>query len=231
MNSYNRVSDSVQTFFANVFGWMSAGLGLTATTAWYIFYQKPQILAYLTQSPILLMALFIFQLVLVFWFSSSVLRMSFSMALSIFLLYAMLNGVIFSGIFFTYTQESIALTFGIAAATFFVMALFGYITRVDLTPIGVFGLMALIGLIISMLVNLYFQSSMFEMIISAIGVILFSAFTAYDMQQLRLFATQLQNGRGQEVMYQVALMGALKLYLDFINLFVMLLSFTGKRRD
>ena len=69
------------------------------------------------------------------------------------------------------------------------------------------------------------------MIISAIGVILFSAFTAYDMQQLRLFATQLQNGRGQEVMYQVALMGALKLYLDFINLFLMLLSFTGKRRD
>ena len=84
------------------------------------------------------------------------------MALSIFLLYAMLNGVIFSGIFFTYTQESLALTFGIAAATFFVMALFGYITRIDLTPIGVFGHMALMGLIISMLVNLYFQSSMFE---------------------------------------------------------------------
>lgn len=236
MDRYNHVSDyeqtfSVRTFFAQVFGWMSVGLAITAATSWYIFYQKPQVLAYLIQSPFLLIGLFLVQLGLIFWFSSSILKMSFSTALSIFLFYAFLNGVIFSTVFFTYTQESLALTFGIASAMFFAMALFGYVTRIDLTPIGVFGYMALWGLIISMLVNLYFQSNMFEMVISAVGVVLFSALTAFDMQQLRVFAVQVQNGRGQDIVYQVALMGALKLYLDFINLFLMLLSFTGKRRD
>jgi FtsH-binding integral membrane protein len=243
MNSYNQVSDPIRTFFTQVFAWMSVGLAVTATTAWYIFYQQPQIMVHLVQSPVLLIGIFLVQLALVFWLSSSLysrfaiphaatsLRTSFGAALTAFLVYAALNGVVFSGIFFTYTQESIALTFGIAAAMFFVMAVFGYITRIDLTPIGVFGYMALWGLIIAMLVNWYFQSSMLELVISAIGVVLFSALTAYDMQQLSLFAAQLQNGRGQDVLYQMALMGALRLYLDFINLFVMLLSFTGKRRD
>lgn len=236
MDNYNQDYDmqstvSVRTFFAHVFAWMAVGLAVTAVTSWYIFYQQPQILEYLLQKPFVLFGLFLVQLGLVFWFSSTILKMSFSTALSIFLLYALLNGIIFSTLFFTYTQESLVLTFGIASAMFFVMALFGYITHIDLTPIGVFGYMALWGLIISMLVNVYFQSSVFEMVLSAFGVILFSALTAYDMQQLRQFAAQLHNGRGQDVVYQVALMGALKLYLDFINLFLMLLSFTGKRRD
>ena len=119
MNSYNRVSDSVYTFLCEHFWLDECWFGFNCNYCMvYLFHQKPQILAYLTQSPILLMALFIFQLVLVFCFLCPCF-MLFSMALSIFLLYAMLNGVIFSGIFFTSTQESIALTFGIAAANIF----------------------------------------------------------------------------------------------------------------
>ncbi|MBY0110034.1 MAG: Bax inhibitor-1/YccA family protein [Candidatus Babeliaceae bacterium] len=236
MDRYNNLPDHqhavyVGTFFAQVFAWMSFGLALTATVSWFIFYQKPQILDHLMQSPFLLMGLFIIQLGLVFWFSASVLKMSFGSALTIFLLYAFLNGITFSGIFFTYTQESIALTFGICAAIFLIMALFGHTTNINLTPIGFFGLMILIGLIITMLINWFVQSSMLEMIISVIGIVLFSALTAYDIQQLRLFADQLQSGKNQSITHRVALLGALKLYLDVINLFVMLLSFTGKRRD
>lgn len=218
-------------FFAYVFSWMGLGLAVTALTSWYIAYQQPQLLEHLLRSPFLLIALCIAQLALVFWLSSSVLTMPFTTGLGVFLLYAFLNGITFSGILFTYTQESIALTFGITAILFFVTALFGYLTRIDLTPIGILGFMVLIGLIIAMFVNWFFQSTMVDMIISAIGVVLFSALTAYDMQRLQLFATQLHNGRGQNYMYQVALLGALRLYLDFINVFLMLLSFTGKRRD
>lgn len=218
-------------FFTYVFSWMGTGLAVTASTSWYIFYQQPQILDYLLRSPLVLFALLIAQLALVFWLSSSVRTMSFSTGLSVFLLYAFLNGITISGILFTYTQESIALTFGITAILFFATALFGYLTRIDLTPFGVLGFMVLIGLIIAICANLFFQSSRLDMIISAIGVVLFSALTAYDMQQLQMFATQVHNGREQDYMYQVALLGALQLYLDFINVFLMVLSFTGKRRD
>ncbi len=231
MNSYNQVSEPVRSFFTHVFGWMSVGLATTATTAWYIFYQKPEILVYLMRSPFLQWGLLLLQIGIVFWLSAWLMRMSFATALSAFLLYAILNGIIFSGIFFTYTQQSIVVTCGIAAAMFFFMALFGYVTRMDLTPIGVFGSMVLIGLIITLVINFFLQSDMLELVVSAVGVVLFSAFTAYDIQQLSLFATQLNNSPEQDIRSKVALLGALRLYLDFINLCVMLLTFTGRRRD
>jgi FtsH-binding integral membrane protein len=229
MDMHTTIFDTLRLFFAHVFGWMSLGLGVTAATAWYIFYQNPAVLVTLMSSPFLLIILFIVQLGLVFWLSSRILSLSFGSALAMFLLYAFLNGIVFSGIFVQYTQESIALTFGVACGMFAAMALFGYVTRINLSPIGVFGYMALWGLIISMLVNWYFQSETFNLVISGIGVLLFAALTAYDMQRLTALANQLQ-GR-DDAQRQMALFGALMLYLDFINLFLMLLSFTGKRRD
>ncbi len=229
MNNYTTGYDTLRTFFAHVFGWMSIGLGITAATAWYITYQNPIILASVMQSPFLLIGICIIQLGLVFWFSANILRLSFGSALSMFLLYALLNGIIFSGIFLQYTHQSIAITFAVSALMFLAMAFFGYVTRINLTPVGVFGYMVIWGLIISMLINWYFQSETFNLVISGIGVVLFSALTAYDMQRLTALGIQLQDREVEK--RQAALFGSLMLYLDFINLFLMLLSFTGKRRD
>ncbi len=229
MNNYNHAAQELRSFFTHVFLWMAIGLGITAGTSWYVFQQSPVILIKLMESPLLVITLFFVQIGLVFWLASRLLTMSFMGGLTLFLLYALLNGIIFSTIFAQFTHESIALTFLIAAAMFLAMALFGSLTTFDLTPIGTFGYMLLWGLIIGLLVNWYFQSEVFNLAISAIGIILFSALTAYDMQRLAFFGAQLQ--RQHQEMYKGALLGALMLYIDFINIFLMLLSFTGKRRE
>lgn len=219
---------NISAFFTQVFLWMSVGLGLTAGVAWYIA-QNPAIFVSLMTTPFLLMVLLFIQLGLIFWLSSQIMRLSFGAALSMFLVYAFLNGIVFSSIFFTYQLGSIFSTFAIASLMFLVMAVFGYVTRMNLTPVGTFGYMMLWGLIIAMLVNWFLHSSALDTAISVIGVILFSALTAYDMQRLSQLARSLED-RDQEL-YQVALLGSLMLYLDFINLFMMLLSLMGKRRN
>ncbi len=229
MENYTPMSDTIRSFFTSVFGWMAAGLSVTAATAWYLSDAHPEMAVALLQNPMLSIVFFLIQLGLVLGLSVALLRLSFGVALSMFLLYAFLNGITLSFIFLAYTQESIALTFGIAAAMFLAMAVFGAVTRINLTAVGTFSMMALFGIIIASLANLYFQSSMLNFIISVIGVFVFSALTAYDMQRLTGLAIQLQ-GRTYE-RGQIALLGALMLYLDFINLFLMLLSFTGKHRE
>ena len=228
---YNQIhtNQNESTFFAHVFGWMSAGLGVTAGTAYYIAYQQPQILQHIIQSPWLLIALFLVQIGLVVSLASLAPSLPFGVALSVFFGYAMLNGVTLSSIVFEYTQESLALTFGIAAAMFLVMALFGYTTRINLAPVGIFGIMALCGIIIASIVNLFLKSSTMELVLSAVGVVVFAALTAYDIQKLRMLPqiVSTQNRR----LTNLGLLGALMLYLDFINLFIMLLRFTGNRRD
>ena len=154
-------------------------------------------------------------------------RMSTATAQAVFWAFAAVMGLSLSSIFMVYTDASIAKVFFITAATFGAMSLWGYTTKRDLTGMGSFLMMGLIGLIIAMLVNIFLQSSMLEFAISAIGVLIFVGLTAYDTQKIK---ESYSASHGAEVLAKGAIMGALSLYLDFINLFMMLLRLTGNRR-
>jgi uncharacterized protein len=184
----------------------------------------------LVTKPYLFLGLAILQIIVVLVFSLMLSRLSYFAALTLFLFYAFLNGVTFSVIFLAYTQSSIAQVFFIAAAMFAVMAIYGYFTKADLSKFGTILMMALFGMIIASLINLYFKSSTTNLVISWIGVIVFSGLTAYDINNIKRFAGVLQ-GADRENYLKVGLFGALQLYLDFINLFLSLLNIMGKRRD
>ncbi|WP_429925672.1 Bax inhibitor-1/YccA family protein (plasmid) [Agrobacterium vitis] len=155
-------------------------------------------------------------------------RMSLAAAQTTFWIYAALMGLSLSGIFLVYTGASISRTFFIAAATFGAMSLYGYTTGRDLTRVGSFLMMGLIGIVLASIVNLFVGSAALEFAISLIGVFLFIGLTAYDTQRIKDVYAQ---GDQDETGSKKALIGALTLYLDFINLFVMMLQFTGERRD
>ena len=229
MSAVYYTNDYIRSFFISVFTWMSVALGVTALTAGYIASSHPEIIAQILDSSFLFFGLILAQFAVVLWFSSSVMRMPFYPALLLLLTYAALNGVTFSLILSAYTIESVATTFGITAATFGGMALFGRFTRANLLTRGTFFYMALWGLILSMVVNIYLQNSMLDLIISCAGVLIFSALTAIDVQRLTFIAREWE-GRSQDLA-QASLVGALTLYLDFINLFLMLLRFSGNRRN
>ena len=148
----------------------------------------------------------------------------------VFLAYSLLSGVTLAPIFLVYTAASIGTTFLVTAGTFGVMATYGIVTKTDLTRIGNILMMALIGLIIASVVNMFLGSSMMDLIISAVGVLIFTGLTAYDAQKIKDMSVQFQ-GHDADVQTKVAVIGALSLYLDFINLFLMLLRFLGDRRD
>jgi FtsH-binding integral membrane protein len=150
------------------------------------------------------------------------------MATMIFLGYAAINGIIFTPLFLAYTAESIASTFFTTAGTFAAMAIYGATTKRDLTKMGSMLMMALFGLIIATLVNVFLQNSLFNLVISIVGVIIFVGLTAYDVQKLTRMSQQFQS---EDDMQRFAIIGALTLYLDFINLFVYLLRLLGVRRD
>ncbi len=157
-------------------------------------------------------------------------RMSALTATLVFLGYAVLNGVLFSSIFLAYTETSIALTFFITAGTFAAMSIYGYVTNADLSRIGNIAMMALIGVIIASLVNMFMQNETLYWIISYVGVAIFVALIAYDTQKLKNMAIQGFDGEGGVVLEKKAsIMGALTLYLDFINLFLFLLRLFGRR--
>jgi len=214
-----------QNFMYKVFGWMSAALGLTAATAYYVS-QSSFVVS--QQNTGILILLFLLQLGLVIFISAALQSISFITASIAFIAYSILNGVIFSTIFLQYTGASIASTFAITAGTFAVMALYGYFTQSDLTRMGSLLFMLLVGLFISMVVNIFLKSQGFDIFISAAGVLIFTLLTAYDVQKIKAMSQQfLMQG---EMESKVAILGALTLYLDFINLFLFLLRFTGQRR-
>ena len=155
--------------------------------------------------------------------------MSAATATGLFMLYAALNGVVFSSIFMIYTHSSISSTFFVCAATFVVCSVYGMTTRRDLTSVGGFMTMGLIGIIIASLVNLFIRSSAMHMIISYVGVLVFVGLTAYDTQKLKNMALSQPEGLEAGVVRKGAISGALSLYLDFINLFLMLLRILGNR--
>jgi uncharacterized protein len=220
----------VNEFVRSVYNWMSIGLALTGFVALYIS-SNDALMRILFSNPLLLIILIIAQLGLVFSVSGMVHKMSAGTATSLFVLYAALNGVTLSFIFLAYTQASIVSTFFICAGTFVGCSIYGWTTKRDLTSFGGFLMMGLIGIIIASLVNMFIQSNAMTMIISYIGVLVFVGLTAYDTQKLKNMALTQPAGVDAGVVRKGAILGALSLYLDFINLFLMLLRIFGQSRD
>ncbi len=226
--SEQSLQDRLVNFMYGVYGLMSGALALTAVTSYFIA-TIPNISTTLFGSPLLVTLIVIGQLALVIGLSVMINRLTFPMALTMFFVYAISVGVTTSVIFLVYTKASIVQTFIVASATFGVMTIYGYLTGTDLTRVGNIAMMALWGLIIALLVNLFFQSPMIELVISAVGVLVFTVLTAYDTQKIKQIGAHMIGD--QEMMSKVAVLGALTLYLDFVNLFLFLLRFMGRRRD
>ncbi len=220
----------VNEFVRSVYNWMALGLGLTGLVAYYVSH-SPGIMNLIYSNPLLLILLMIGELGLVFAISGMVNRMSAGTATSLFVIYSVLNGVTFSFIFLVYTSTSIVSTFFICAGTFVACSIYGWSTKKDLTSLGGFFMMGLIGIIIASLVNMFIRSSAMAMIISYIGVFVFVGLTAYDTQKLKNMALTQPAGLDAAVVRKGAILGALSLYLDFINLFLMLLRIFGQGRD
>jgi FtsH-binding integral membrane protein len=207
---------------------MAIGLGLTGFTALYVSNSETM-LKLIFGNQLIFFGLIIGELVLVFSLASRVNKMQASTATSLFVLYAALNGVTLSAIFLIYTRSSITSTFFICAATFVASSIYGMVTKRDLTSMGQFMFMGLIGIVIASVVNLFVRSSGMSLIVSYIGVIVFVGLTAYDTQKLRTMALSQPAGLDGATVRKGAILGALTLYLDFINLFLMLLRILGSR--
>jgi uncharacterized protein len=214
-------------FMYRVYAWMTFALGMTAATAYFLSL-RPDFVVKLAQSYVLI-ALIIAQLAIVVILGLMLPRLSTTMAVVLFTVYAISVGITLSPIFFMYTMESIWLTFAVTAGTFGAMGLYGYFTRADLSSMGSFLMMALIGVIIGSLVNWYWQSKTVDYVLSGIGVIIFTLLTAFDVQKLKRLSQSMT--ADHETMSKIAVLGALTLYLDFINLFLFLLRFLGNRKD
>ena len=227
----------LRAYMLRVYNYMAAGVALTGVVAWLIFNAAVQtsasgqlVLTSFGQTiyggPVMIV-LFLGTLGIVFFLSFRINRLQTGTALALFMLYAGLLGVMLSSIFLTYTHGSIARTFFISAASFGALSLYGYTTQRDLSPIGSFLVMGLFGLILAMIVNMFLKSTGVDFAISAIGVLIFAGLTAWDTQRIKEMYSVNDDGT---VAGRKAVMGALTLYLDFINLFLFLLRFLGDRR-
>lgn len=214
--------------FRNVYTWMTLALVITGAVAMYMA-KSMTLLSMIMQNSLLFWGILIAELGVVWYLSACIHRISFTSATLLFILYSILNGATLSMIFLIYTMSSIATTFFVTAGTFGVMALFGYVTKKDLTRLGSLCFMGIIGIIIASLVNIFLQNSMMEMIISYIGVLLFVGLTAYDSQKIKRLLMQ-DGVEINETTQKIALLGAMTLYLDFINLFLYLLRILGDRK-
>lgn len=218
---------AVKSFLPRVYLWMFAALLVTAAVAWTVF-NSGTLQNLFFGNPVLTIGLFVAQIVLVIALSAAIGRLSPAVATLIFFAYAALTGVVFSSIFIAYTETSIASTFVATAGMFGIMSIIGLTTGMDLSRIGNIAFMALIGLILASLLNLFLQSSALYWIISVVGVLIFIALIARDSQRLKIMATQVDAGSEQG--QKASIMGALILYLDFINLFLFLLRLFGRSR-
>ena len=209
-----------------VYVWMTLALALTGFTA-YGVATSPGIITALYSNSVLLWGLVIAEFAIVFGVSAAINRLSLTTATLLFVLYSVINGALFSSIFLVYTMSSIASVFFITAGTFGVMALIGYTTKKDLSSMGKILFMALIGIIIATIVNIFLKSSGLETIVSYLGVLIFVGLTAYDTQKIKNMLLMAPDA--SEASQKIALFGALNLYLDFINLFIYLLRIFGRR--
>jgi uncharacterized protein len=225
--NYPRTADQViiaqNSLIRQVYAWMGAGLAITAFLA-LVTLSSPTLLSAITGNRLVFYGLILGELGLVFTLSGAIDRLSPTVATLLFAAYSALNGVTLSIVALIYTADSITSTFVTTAAMFGAMSAYGYMTRRDLTSWGSFLFMGLIGVVIASVVNIFVGSSTVSWIISGLGVIVFTGLTAYDTWKIKAMAAAGAGGR------KPAILGALTLYLDFINLFLMLLRFTGQRR-
>lgn len=215
-------------FLAKVFNWMAIGLGLTGVIAFVT--ARSGLAMTLAASPAMMILLFA-ELGLVFFLSARIDKIEPGTATGLFLLYSALNGLTLSMIFLAYTSASIAGTFLITAGMFGAMAVYGMVTKRDLSGMGSFMFMGLIGILIASVVNIFLKSSSLYWAISGIGVIVFVGLTAWDVQKIKHMGEQGIMEQGEAAIRKGSIIGALALYLDFINLFLMMLRFFGGARD
>ncbi len=236
-HSQQQVQVQVNSFVRSVYNWMATGLALTGITAYAVANSSAMlgilfhVVGNRLQPTLLFYLLIVGELGLVFALSAAVSKMKASTATALFVGYSVLNGATLSSIFLVYTSSSITSVFFVCATTFVATSLFGWMTRKDLTGVGNFMFMGLIGIIIASVVNMFIHSSGMQMIISYIGVIVFVGLTAYDTQKLKHMAMTQPADVSGSVVRKGAIIGALTLYLDFINLFLMLLYIMGGSRD
>ena len=220
------MSEAFPILMRKVYVWMALALAITGITAFGVA-NSPGVMSAIYSNQIVFWGLIIAELVLVFAISGAINRLSLTTATLLFVLYSVINGVVLSSIFLIYTMTSIASVFFITAGTFAVMAFIGYTTKTDLTSMGKILFMALIGIIIATVVNIFLKSSGLAMIVSYLGVLIFVGLTAYDSQKIKNMLLMAPDaGEGAQ---KLALLGALTLYLDFINLFIYLLRIFGRR--
>ena len=223
---------SVGTAFASlmrkVYLWMTFALAASGLAAYYVA-TSPKLLYAIYGNSWVMWVLIIAELALVIGLTAAIRKLSFPVAALMFAVYSLVNGVVLSSIFLAYTMTSIATTFFVTAGTFGVMAVIGSVTKKDLTRIGSFALMGLIGIIIASIINIFVGNGIADIVISIIGIIIFIGLTAYDAQKIKqmMLAVDDVNDETQKL----AVIGALSLYLDFINLFLYLLRFFGRGRN
>ena len=209
-----------------VYVWMTLALVITGFTAYYVAHSTSFVYTLMSSSG-LMWGLIIAELALVIGLSAAIHKLSLTVATLMFVVYSIINGLTLSFIFFAYTESSIAQVFFITAGTYGAMALIGYTTKTDLTSLGKYLFMGLIGIIIATLVNLFFNNDMVTTIVSYLGVLIFVGLTAYDSQKIKKMCMSFEYADTNA--QKMALLGALTLYLDFINLFIYLLRIFGRR--
>lgn len=221
-------ASTFKALMRKVYLWMTLALMITGITAAGVA-NSPNILALIYSSQVVMWGIIIAEFGLVIYISARLEKLSLSTATTLFALYSILNGVMLSSIFLLYSTAIISKVFFITAGTFGVTALYGYATKKDLSSLGNILFMALIGLVIATVVNIFMKSAMFDLILSYIGVIIFVGLTAWDSQKIKHMMMVQQDAA--ESAQKLALIGALSLYLDFINLFLYLLRIFGRSND
>jgi FtsH-binding integral membrane protein len=219
-------AERITTFLRAAYGWMAGGLAVTAIVALFMA-ASPELVIGLARNRIAFWGIAIAQLGVVFYLSARVNKLSPTTAAALFLGYSALTGVTFSIILLAFTGESVATTFFVTAGMFGALAMYGTVTSRSLAGWGQFLFMGLIGVVLASIVGMFWHNDAFQFVLSFIGVILFTGLTAYDAQRLKGMALALPEGQTGSY----AIVGALTLYLDFINLFLFLLRFLGNRRD
>lgn len=215
-------------FMAKVYAWMCVALAITAVTAWYVA-STPVFYVRITQQPLWLLLIFLVQITLIVGLRARLDKMNYPTAIILFIAYAISVGFTMSLLLQMYTLVSIGSTFLVTSAMFGGMAIYGYITRSDLAQMHSILIMVVWGLIVAMLVNIFLKSMWFDYVVSMIGVIVFALLTATDTQKIRQLGQNMLADR--QTQSKISLIGALTLYLDFLNLFLFLLRFTGNRRQ
>jgi len=221
-------SETFSAVLRRVYLWMTLGLLVTAVTA--AFVSGSPLFQVLAGQPLIFLVLMLAEIGLVIGLSRGINRLSPSTAMLLFLAYAVLNGVTLSVLFVVYTLGSVAATFLATAGLFGAMSLIGYTTRLDLSKFGSFLLMGLIGLMIAMLVNLFWANTVLGTIITFVGILFFLALTIYDTQRIKRMTLQALQMGDENVQTRMGILGALSLYLDFINIFLFLLRLGGRQR-